>query len=215
MPWELIVQSSETDRTEYRVRPGKTTLGRMSSHDIVIQDEAASRNHAVVELDSSDHLVIWDAGSTNGTFVNGRQIYRAQTLNHNDQVRIGLHLITVISTEAGHSASKLTSRLQPPSNYENLLILSLDRYTVLLHDLSLQLSKMQTLEEAQSRIAGFVQRMINSDECGVVMSEDFGELMHEHWERKRARSGGSVFPPPVSLPAHPPAASAASRSSAP
>ena len=179
MPWELIVQSSESDRTEYSIKPGKTTLGRMSSHDIVIADEAASRNHAVLELDASDRLVIWDSGSTNGTFVNGRQIYRAQTLDHNDQVRIGLHLLTVISTEAGRATAKLTSRLQPPGNYENLLILSLDHYTVLLHDLSIQLSKIENLAEAQRRISSFVERMLNSDECGVVMANDFGRLNKE------------------------------------
>ncbi len=179
MPWELIVQSSESDRTEYSIKPGKTTLGRMSSHDIVIVDESASRNHAVLELDASDRLVIWDSGSTNGTFVNGRQIYRAQTLDHNDQVRIGLHLLTVISTEAGRATAKLTSRLQPPGNYENLLILALDHYTVLLHDLSIQLSKIENLAEAQGRISTFVERMLNSDECGVVMANDFGRLNKE------------------------------------
>jgi diguanylate cyclase (GGDEF)-like protein len=176
MPWELIIQSSDSDRTEYRVKPGKTTLGRMSGHDLVIADEAASRNHAVLELDSSDRLVIWDTGSTNGTFVNGRQIFHAQTLDHNDQVRIGLHLITVISTEAGHATAKLTSHLQAPGNYENLLILSLDHYTVLLHDLSKQLSKIENLSEAQARIAIFVQRMLKSDDCGVVLAEGFGDL---------------------------------------
>ncbi len=179
MSWEVIVQSSEADRTEYTIKPGKTTLGRMSGHDIVIVDEAASRNHAVLELDASDRLVIWDSGSTNGTFVNGRQIYRAQTLDHNDQVRIGLHLLTVISTEAGRATAKLTSRLQPPGNYENLLILALDHYTVLLHELSIQLSKVENLAEAQSRISTFVERMLNSDECGVVMANDFGRLNKE------------------------------------
>ena len=110
MPWELIVQSSETDRTEYRVRPGKTTLGRMSSHDIVIQDEAASRNHAVVELDSSDHLVIWDAGSTNGTFVNSQRIDRAQ-LNAGDIVQIGPYRITYHPTAMSQVISRQRGRL--------------------------------------------------------------------------------------------------------
>src|SRR5512143_414573 len=97
MPWEIIVQSPDTYRTEYSIKPGKTTLGRMSGHGIIISDESASRNHAVLELDASDRLVIWDAGSTNGTFVNGREITGAQVLTHNDQVRIGLHLLTALS----------------------------------------------------------------------------------------------------------------------
>ena len=122
----------------------------MSSHDIVIADEAASRNHAVLELDSSDRLVIWDAGSTNGTFVNGRQIAGAQMLDHNDQVRIGLHLLTVSPQRPATPLAKLTATLaDQPGDYENLLIRSLDHYTVLLHELSIQLSKIENLAEAQ------------------------------------------------------------------
>src|SRR5512138_1040202 len=100
MPWEIVVQSPDTERTEVEIRPGKSTLGRMPDHDIVIADEAASRTHAVLELDENDELTIRDAGSTNGTFVNGRQITGTQSLSHNDQVRIGLHLLTVISKHA-------------------------------------------------------------------------------------------------------------------
>jgi diguanylate cyclase (GGDEF)-like protein len=180
MPWELIVQSPDTYRTEYSVKPGKTTLGRMSSHDLVIADEAASRNHAVLELDSSDRLVIWDAGSTNGTFVNGREIAGAQVLNHNDQVRIGLHLLTVLSKDASRPLGKATTGpLEQPGDYENLLIRSLDHYTVLLHELSIQLSKIQSLAEAQRRVSSFVGRMLNADKCEVVLAEDFGTLIDD------------------------------------
>jgi hypothetical protein len=89
MPWEWIVQSPDTERTEIELKPGKNTLGRMPSHDVVIADEAASRTHAVLELSPNDQLAIWDTGSTNGTFVNGREISGPQVLTHNDQIRIG------------------------------------------------------------------------------------------------------------------------------
>ena len=42
MPWEIIVQSPDTERTEIEIKPGKSTLGRMPEHDIVIADEAAA-----------------------------------------------------------------------------------------------------------------------------------------------------------------------------
>ena len=126
MPWEIIVQSPDTYRTEHSIKPGKTTLGRMAGNDIVIADEAASRNHAVLEVDSSDRLAIWDAGSTNGTFVNGREISDAQVLNHSDQVRIGLHVLTVVSKDASRPLPRWTGPLEQPGAYENLLIRSLD-----------------------------------------------------------------------------------------
>ena len=53
MSWELIIQSPGTARTYVQVKPGKTSLGRKPSKDIVIEDEAASRDHAVLEFDNA------------------------------------------------------------------------------------------------------------------------------------------------------------------
>ena len=179
MPWELIVQSPDTERTELDIKPGKSTLGRMPGHDIVIADEAASRTHAILELDGDDHLIISDAGSTNGTFVNGREITGTQTLNHNDQVRIGLHLLTVLSKGAPPPAEHHEEGVKPAGDYENLLIRSLDHYSLLLHNLSVQLSRIQSLTEAQRRISTFLGQMLNADRCGVVLADDFDGLAEE------------------------------------
>ncbi len=179
MPWELIVQSPDTERTELDIKPGKSTLGRMPGHDIVIADEAASRTHATLELDESDYLTITDKGSTNGTFVNGREITGPQALNHNDQVRIGLHLLTVLSKGAPRPVDRHQEGAQPAGDYENLLIRSLDHYSLLLHNLSVQLSRIQSLTEAQRRISTFLGQMLNADRCGVVLADDFDSLAEE------------------------------------
>ncbi len=179
MPWELIVQSPDTERTELDIKPGKSTLGRMPGHDIVIADEAASRTHAVLELDENGHLSITDAGSTNGTFVNGREIAGPQTLNHNDQVRIGLHLLTILSKDAPRPVERHEEGVKPAGDYENLLIRSLDHYSLLLHNLSVQLSRIQSLTEAQRRISTFLGQMLNADRCGVVLADDFDSLGEE------------------------------------
>jgi len=179
MPWEVIVQSPDTERTEIEIKPGKSTLGRMPDHDIVIADEAASRTHAILELDDGDRLMIHDAGSTNGTFVNGRQITGVQALNHNDQVRIGLHVLTVVSKDEVTPPSHWTGPVAQAGEYENLLIRSLDHYSVLLHNLSIQLSRVQTLTDAQRRIATFLGQMLNADKCGVVVFDDLDTLVEE------------------------------------
>ncbi len=179
MPWELIVQSPDTERTEVDIKPGKSTLGRMPGHDIVIADEAASRTHAVFELDEKDCLVIRDAGSTNGTFVNGREITAPESLKHNDQVRIGLHLLTVLSKGAPRPPERRKENAPLPADYESLLIRSLDHYSVLLHNLSLQLARIQSLHDAQQRVSTFLEQMLNADRCGVVMADDFESLQEE------------------------------------
>jgi diguanylate cyclase (GGDEF)-like protein len=185
MAWELIIQSPSTERTYIQVKPGKTTLGRKAQNDIVIEDEAASRDHAVLEYDrTSNQLIVWDAGSTNGTFVNGKKIVKAQALDHTDQLRIGAHLITVISKETAHLIEPKGSRPDQPVNYNELLLKSVDNYTVLLLDFSKQLSIIQNLPEAQASISEFLERMLNADLCRVVMAEDFNDLNHEFGSRK-------------------------------
>ncbi len=185
MAWELIIQSPSAERTYVQVKPGKTTLGRKAQNDIVIEDEAASREHAVLEYDrASNQLIVWDAGSTNGTFVNGKKIDKAQTLTHTDQMRIGAHLITIISKDTAHLIEPRGSRSDQPVNYNELLLKSVDNYTVLLLDFSKQLSKIQNMADAQTSISEFLERMLNADKCKVVLEENFNDLTLEFGSRK-------------------------------
>ena len=179
MPWEIIVQSPDTGRVEIDIKPGKSTLGRIPEHDIVIADEAASRTHAILELDDRDQLLIRDAGSTNGTFVNGRQISNPQPLSHNDQIRIGVHVLTVISKGAPPTPGRWTGPVAQAGEYESLLIRSLDHHSVLLHNLSIQLSRIQSMAEVQRRIAAFLGQMLNADKCGVAILGDLDSLVQE------------------------------------
>jgi two-component system, cell cycle response regulator len=63
-------------------------LGRDEGADILLDRDAASRQHAVVERSSRGHWVVRDLNSTNGTFVNERRISEV-TLEDGDQLRFG------------------------------------------------------------------------------------------------------------------------------
>ncbi len=62
-------------------------IGREGT-DIVLADPEVSRRHAAIRT-HGDGIAIEDLGSTNGTFVNGRQITRPLQLEVDDTVRIG------------------------------------------------------------------------------------------------------------------------------
>jgi hypothetical protein len=51
--------------------PSRITVGRSSNNDLVIPDADVSRTHAFFRL-SSDHVALGDAGSVNGTMINGK-----------------------------------------------------------------------------------------------------------------------------------------------
>jgi hypothetical protein len=67
---------------------GGITLGRAPSADIRIDDQFASSNHARV-FPRGRYVYIEDMGSTNGTFLNGRQLKRPEQLSISDSIRIG------------------------------------------------------------------------------------------------------------------------------
>jgi hypothetical protein len=65
-----------------------TTLGRTGNADVPIEDPFASAAHARI-FPRGQFMYIEDMGSTNGTYLNGRQLRRPEQLKVADRVRIG------------------------------------------------------------------------------------------------------------------------------
>lgn len=65
-----------------------SAVGRDAANDVVVNDEAASARHALVELVDGQWW-IQDEGSTNGTLLNGSRLTRRERLHDGDVVEIG------------------------------------------------------------------------------------------------------------------------------
>ncbi len=64
-------------------------IGRAPSNDVVIATEGVSKLHARIKL-SGEELQLTDAGSTNGTYVNGRPVAEDPVLlQHGDEIAFG------------------------------------------------------------------------------------------------------------------------------
>lgn len=81
----VVVEGPEAGKS-YAV-PRSVLLGRQKGVDVLIDDVAASREHAKVFTQDGDWFVV-DLGSRNGTKVNGAKISRWQ-LGHGDTITIG------------------------------------------------------------------------------------------------------------------------------
>jgi pSer/pThr/pTyr-binding forkhead associated (FHA) protein len=64
------------------------TLGRSPTADLQVDDPFASSVHARI-FPRGEFMYIEDMGSTNGTFLNGRQLRKPEQLKVADSVRIG------------------------------------------------------------------------------------------------------------------------------
>jgi hypothetical protein len=81
------------------------TLGRAPENDVVVPDVSISRFHAFVKEAGSDGWLLQDAGSTNGTTVNGHSVPRQghgapAELSSGDDVRLGQVDLTFLDSEA-------------------------------------------------------------------------------------------------------------------
>ena len=67
-------------------------FGRADSNQVQIDDSAVSTNHAEIVVEENGDgkavYVLRDSGSTNGTFLNEKQV-KSQPLHHKDIIRVG------------------------------------------------------------------------------------------------------------------------------
>jgi len=72
----------------FPLKPGETHIGRESTKDIALSmDNTVSRNHARIAQEAGG-FVVYDDGSTNGTFVNNARVSRHELANA-DVVQVG------------------------------------------------------------------------------------------------------------------------------
>jgi adenylate cyclase len=179
--WSLTVRSPDTKPTEYLLKPGANSVGRRQDNDIVIADEAASRQHAQFFLDEALNTVtIRDLGSRNGTFINRRRLTEKFDfkLGANDVVRIGLYeiLVTLQADDAEGMEDVAATGMQPFSR--ELLLESFDNHAVLLYEVIQQLNNILDIDVALKEVSRLLQLTLGADKCQVILAEDF-ERMEE------------------------------------
>lgn len=86
--WRVVVLQPEAERRDQWI-DGEATIGRGGGCTISLPgDTFVSQVHArVVERDGQ--LFIEDLGSTNGTFLNGKQVAKTARVRKGDQMQIG------------------------------------------------------------------------------------------------------------------------------
>jgi diguanylate cyclase (GGDEF)-like protein len=68
--------------------PATSTIGRVSSCEIRLEDDGISRNHARIRTEG-DRVWLEDLGSRNGTYLNGQRITGTVELHDGDKIQFG------------------------------------------------------------------------------------------------------------------------------
>ena len=82
----LWVKEGERRGKIYKIQEGDI-LGKRDGN-LILDDPKVSTPHCRFRMEN-EKFVLWDCGSKNGTFVNGKRITCATTLQENDQIKIG------------------------------------------------------------------------------------------------------------------------------
>ncbi|HSQ80262.1 MAG TPA: FHA domain-containing protein [Casimicrobiaceae bacterium] len=128
----LIAHLPDGTTRQFKLEPGRTTIGRRADNDVCLPFPAISAEHAAVVTIGADSF-LEDLESTNGTLVNGERVSK-HFLRDGDRIDIGrLELVYLAGDEtkaeslSAHSSGEAQDRAEPESDAEAVAAeLSLD-----------------------------------------------------------------------------------------
>jgi pSer/pThr/pTyr-binding forkhead associated (FHA) protein len=101
--------SPELGGRRFSIHPGRQTIGRLASNDIVVSGPSVSSSHAWI-TNQQGRCIIMNTLSTNGTFVNDKRIHQA-TLKHGDRIRFGEVELMFLTRDHGSRSPRRVVRL--------------------------------------------------------------------------------------------------------
>ena len=181
--WHLVIEALNTPQKRLDLRSGITRIGRGSTNDILVDDSAASRFHALIEYKSqTNSLILTDLQSTNGTYLNRDRISRPTPLKNKDTIRIGQVLLHLENENEVHTAAVNTQR------YTRALVLeSVDNNSLLLYEVAQKLNTILDLPMALVETAELIKKYMNAEQCTVILAQDFDRLIPLQFDSELAR----------------------------
>ena len=107
IPYVVVVDGPHQG-TRFQLREGENPIGRSISSVATLEDQSVSRRHAIITQSRAGWTVA-DAGSKNGTKVNGQKIKETVNIGHGDVVAVGIYALRLIT----HQVS-IEEELSPP-----------------------------------------------------------------------------------------------------
>jgi len=122
MACKLILKFKDTVISEIPLDREETTIGRKPENTIHIDNLAVSGRHARV-LKIGNKCILEDMGSTNGSFVNNKQITK-HILQHGDSILIGKHVLTFVNIEEKAAQPEPVSAAQEEDDVDKTMVIS-------------------------------------------------------------------------------------------
>ena len=183
--WQIILRTADLQPHRIDIERGETSIGRAQINKIVVDDPAASRQHAkfLVGEDGSDISII-DLDSTNGTYLRSEQIHGTMNLKDGDILRIGQVLLNIRSLASRSSVSMARSH----SYTRELVLESMDQHAILLYEVARKLNPIGDLNTATAEVVRIITSAMSVDLCQVILKENFNTLFELKLNHELANS---------------------------
>jgi S1-C subfamily serine protease len=109
---QLTIKSGPGAGRTVKVEGTEFTIGREAGVDLVLTDGKASRRHAALRVLPDGRATLYDLGSSNGTFVNGRRI-QSTLLQGGEEIQIGDTVLLADGAGPAQAAAPALAAPQP------------------------------------------------------------------------------------------------------
>ena len=89
----VSVRERGKDAHKFTFRKRQITVGRLRINDIILPKRNISKRHAKFEINPDNQIMVYDMGSTNGTFVNGTRATTGMVVAPTDKVFVGDYIL--------------------------------------------------------------------------------------------------------------------------
>jgi adenylate cyclase len=172
-------------------------LGRGESNAIVIEDDAASRRHAIIQRTETGELYLLDLGSRNGTFVNGQRMVTPSVLKDNDEICIGEYrLVFRNPTVASILGEETLSVLPGDASSATRVVFSERLVSVLVVDIRGFTQLTQQID--QSVLWKFIRRWFSDAsrtvrDHGCWSTKYIGDAVMAVWQHQAGREAAEIM----------------------
>jgi len=107
----LVIRHGGTAQREVVLSKPHTTIGRLPTNDVQLDDGSVSGKHAMLVAEAGVFVII-DQHSTNGTFLNGKRC-TGESLQDGDLIHIGRYELVFVASRASDVQRRGTEILSP------------------------------------------------------------------------------------------------------
>lgn len=193
----VVIYTKETNLLGKRfvLEGPRVRVGRGADNQVVLEGDSVSRQHAHFER-RGNHWFVVDDGSTNGTYVNEKQIVREAQLRTNDRTKIGPTILKYLS--GADAEAKYHEEIYRMTIVDGLTQIHNKRY--LFDSLEREIIRARRHDRPLSLLMfdiDFFKRI--NDECGHLAGDyvlrELSEVVQERIRRDEvfARYGGEEF----------------------